>query len=181
MKTRPEAAHARRSTGLAARLRSSGPDESTWEGIRYCLVVFLAVRIGLWVLGLVAMGTLPHTVTPVVPPGWSTPQYSGSSLHLFFTAWERADGLWFLRIADGGYAAGDGSAAFFPLYPLAIRAVSWLLGGHPLPASLLVSNLSFLGALIVLYRLTAREISVGAARTTVLLLALFPTSFFFFA
>jgi hypothetical protein len=97
------------------------------------------------------------------------------------TAWERADGLWFLRIANGGYGATDGSAAFFPLYPLAIRAVSWLLGGHPLPAALLMSNLSFLGALIVLYGLTKREFSVPVARTTVLLLALFPTSFFFFA
>jgi hypothetical protein len=170
-----------RLTGLADRLRSSGPGESTWEGVRYCLVVFLAVRIGLTVLALAAMGTLPHVVTPVSPPGWPSPPYTGSSLHLLVTAWERADGLWFLRIADGGYGATDGSAAFFPLYPIAIRAVSFMLAGHPLPAALLVSNLSFLGALIVLYRLTKRELSVPVARTTVLVLALFPTSFFFFA
>ncbi len=179
--TRPEVRPPGRLAGLASRLRSSGSSESAWEGVRYCLVVFLAVRVGLTVLALAAMGTLPHVVTPVSPPGWPSPPYTGGSLHLLVTAWERADGLWFLRIADGGYGATDGSAAFFPLYPLAIRAVSWLLGGHPLPAALLVSNLSFLGALIVLYRLTKRELSVPVARTTVLVLALFPTSFFFFA
>jgi hypothetical protein len=168
-------------SGLAARLRSSGPAETTWEGVRYCLVVFLAVRIGLAILALTAMGTLPHVVTPVSPPGWPSPPYTGSSLHLLVTAWERADGLWFLRIAAGGYGASDGSAAFFPLYPLAIRALSWLVGGHPLPAALLVSNLSFLGALIVMYGLTKREFSVPVARTSVLVLALFPASFFFFA
>src|SRR4051812_29226269 len=166
---------------FAERLWPAGEGRSSWEGVRYCLLVFLGVRIGLSILAVAAMGTLPHTVTPVSPPGWPSPPYDGSSLHILVTAWERADGLWFLRIADGGYGLGDGSAAFFPLYPLAIRAVSWLLGGHPLPAALLVSNLSFLGALIVLYRLTVREISVPAARTAVLLLALFPTSFFFFA
>jgi hypothetical protein len=143
--------------------------------------VFLGVRIGLTVLGVAAMGTLPHIVHPVSPPGWPSPAYTGSGWHVAATAFERADGLWFLRIADGGYRVDDGSAAFFPLYPLAIRAASWVVGGHPLLGALLVSNFAFLGALIVLYRLVAREHSVPVARTSVLLVALFPTSFFFLA
>ena len=78
-----------------------------------------------------------------------------------FTAFERQDALWFLRIATTGYAAGDGSAAFFPLYPLVVRAVSWIVGGHPLFAAMLVSNLAFFGSLVVLYDLTVREFSEG--------------------
>jgi hypothetical protein len=154
---------------------------SRWAGIRYCLLVFLGIRIGLTVLAVAAMGTIPHTLTPVDPDGWPSPAYTGSTLHIAATAFERADGLWFLRIADGGYRADDGSAAFFPLYPLAIRGVSWLAGGHPLFAAFLVSNLAFLGALIVLYRLVEREHSTRVARTSVLLVALFPTAFFFIA
>jgi hypothetical protein len=67
------------------------------------------------------------------------------------------------------------------LYPLAIRAVSWAMGGHPFGAALLVSNASIAGGLCVLYALTASERSIETARRTVLLVALFPTSFFFFA
>jgi hypothetical protein len=97
------------------------------------------------------------------------------------TAWERFDGLWYLRIAAKGYRDGDGSAAFYPLYPLATRAVSAGMGGHPLAASLIVSNLSFLAALLVLYALANRELGEEVARRAVLYTAVFPTALFFFA
>jgi hypothetical protein len=98
-----------------------------------------------------------------------------------FTAWERWDALWFLRIADGGYAVGDGSAAFFPLYPLLVRGVSAAIGGHPLAAGLIVSNAFFLVATLVVYRLTEEEWDDTIARRTVLFLSIFPTAFFFLA
>ena len=123
----------------------------------------------------------PNSVPgPVSVPGWPAHEITPGG-HNLFTAWERFDGLWFLRIATKGYAGGDGSAAFFPLYPLAVRVVSFLIGTHPLAASLIVSNLAFLGALIVLYFLTFSELSPGAARKTVLYMSVFPTAFFFLA
>jgi mannosyltransferase PIG-V len=160
-------------------------------GIWYCVKVFLALRIGLFVLALVATALLPpaHVYSrgvnqdvpgPVSVPGWPAHRTT-PGIHNVFTAWERFDGLWFLRIATKGYVDGDGSAAFFPLYPLAIRAVSFLIGGHPLAASLVVSNLAFLAALIVLYFLTCSELSEPAARKTILYLSVFPTAFFFLA
>jgi hypothetical protein len=48
-------------------------------------------------------------------------------------------------------------------------------------AGLLISNLAFLAALIVLFALTAEEYSLAIARRTLVLLAVFPTSFFFLA
>lgn len=57
---------------------------------------------------------------------------------------------WYLGIAEHGYALapiqGSGKAnwAFFPLYPLAIRAVSWATGQGAMAAALLVSNLAIL-------------------------------------
>jgi hypothetical protein len=150
------------------------------EGYRYCLLVFVGVRLGLFLLGLLAVGLFPP-LDPVSVPGWPARALPDPGWHNLFTAWERFDALWFLRIATDGYRTADGSAAFFPLYPYAIRAVSFLLGGHPFAAALLVSNAAFLGALMVVYTLTRSELSEDAARTTVLLLCLFPTSFFFFS
>ncbi len=150
------------------------------EGIRYSLTVFLVVRLGLLILGLVAVELFPP-IKPVSVPGWRAHPLPDPGWQNAFTSFERFDALWFLRIASSGYRTGDGSAAFFPLYPLAIRAVSWVMGGHPFAASLLVSNAATACGLCVVFALTASERSIATARRTVLLVALFPTSFFFFA
>jgi hypothetical protein len=175
--------------GLTGRpLTSADPERARIrEGLWYCVKVFLALRIGLFVLALLATALLPThrefpqaVPGPVSVPGWPAHEITPGP-HNLVTGWERFDALWFLRIATKGYASGDGSAAFFPLYPLAIRAVSFLIGGHPLAASLIVSNLAFLGALIVLYFLAFSELSPGAARRAVLYVSIFPSAFFFLA
>jgi hypothetical protein len=156
----------------------------------YCLGVFVALRLGLSVLGLAGVALLPHPGQaaaeaagipgPVGAPGWdANPVTPG--WHNLVTAFERFDALWFLGIATQGYEDGNGSAVFFPGYPLLIRALSPVLGGHPLAAALLISNLAAFGSLVVLYLLTAREIDEAAARKAVLYLAVFPTSFFLLA
>lgn len=146
----------------------------------YALKVFMAVRIGLFVLALLSPGLFPP-IDPVSVPGWPARPLPDPGWHNLFTAWERFDALWYLRIADRGYRVGDGSAAFFPMYPMLTRIVSVPIGGHPFAAALLVSNAALLGALTLLYDLTRSEISDAVARTTVVLLCVFPTSFFLFA
>jgi hypothetical protein len=152
----------------------------TREALRYSLTVFVVARVGLFVLGVVAVGTI-HGLRPVSVPGWTAPPLVGGGWHAVFTSWERFDALWFMRIAAGGYQPADGSAAFFPLFPLLIRAVSFAIGGHTFGAAMLVANASFAAALCVLYLLTAEERSVETARTTVLLMAIFPSALFLFA
>ena len=163
--------------------RSAEPEPPAPASLRgqigYCLRVWLGVRIGLSVLVLGAIALIPVNPPPTVP-GWPNPANSPGWGNLA-TAWERWDALWFLRIADQGYQIDDGSAAFFPLYPATVRLVSEAMGGHRLPAALLVSNLAFLAALVVVYRLTEFEFGTSRARRTVLYLSLFPTAFFFFA
>lgn len=160
------------------------------DGVRTCLLIFVGVRVGLSLLSVVGV----HLVEPLAPvnvPGWATVEAT-IGWHNLWDATVRQDALWFLRIASGGYTPGDGSAAFLPLYPLAIRAVAWLPGVGPTGAALLIANASFLGALIVLHGLTRLEFAgYGAhgasddpdamARRTVLFLAIFPTAFFFLA
>jgi hypothetical protein len=150
------------------------------RGFAYCLWVFLGLRVGLSLVALAGVGLLPDIDNAVGPPGWD-PSPVTPGWHNLVTAWERFDGLWFLRIATDGYVDGDGSAAFFPLYPLLIRFLSPLLGGHPLAAAYLVSHLAAFGSMALLYFLTASEWGERVARRTVLYLAVFPTSFFLLA
>ncbi len=152
----------------------------TREALGYSTRVFVASRLGLFVLAFVSVGLI-EPLDPVSVPGWPAPALSGIGWHNLFVPWERFDALWFLRIADTGYRSTDGSAAFFPLFPAITRGVSFALGGRPFAAGMLAANVAFLGALWLLYLLTARERSIETARTTVLLLAVFPTSMFFTA
>jgi Gpi18-like mannosyltransferase len=162
-------------------------------GLVYCVKVFVAVRVALAVVALVGVALLPNFTAeapelrgqlgipgPTGPSGWE-PDPISPGWHNLVTAWERQDALWYLRIADSGYRHDDGSAAFFPLYPLTVRAVSFLLGDHPLAAGLLVSNLAFLGALMALFVLGRREVGDRLARRSVLYAAVFPSAFFFLA
>ena len=94
----------------------------------------------------------------------------------------RWDSVWYLRIADSGYGDSAPRAAFFPLYPLLVRSVGELFGGSYgalLVSAYLISLAAFLGALVLLYRLTELELGHPLARPTLLLLAIFPAALYF--
>ena len=146
------------------------------DGVRFSVAVFLVVRITVSVLGVV--GVHEHQLTGRRPdliilpsPGW----------HNAIDGTFRWDAPWFREVATQGYRIDDESAAFYPAYPLAIRVVTDTSGLPALDAGLLLSNLSFLVALIVLHALTTREYNAPVARRTLVLLACFPTAFFFLA
>ena len=91
-------------------------------------------------------------------------------------AWRHFDGVWFARIAEHGY--GLKRAAFFPLYPAAMRAVSAVVGKTDL-AGIIVSTVCYAAALVILYRLVKEEFDARTALWAVVLLSFAPTSFFF--
>ncbi|MBZ0279864.1 MAG: hypothetical protein K8L97_03930 [Anaerolineae bacterium] len=94
--------------------------------------------------------------------------------------WNRWDTVWYLEIVEQGYSFTPdikSSVAFFPLYPLMMSII-----GSPLFAGLLISNLCFLMALILLYRLIECEAgNRHDAGRAVFYIATFPTAFFFTA
>lgn len=107
---------------------------------------------------------------------------AGSALLTPLAHW---DAVWYLSIAHDGYGftAGTGAgpeAAFFPLYPLLVRIVA-VVPDHAalLVAGFAVSLACFGAALVLLERLVRLELGERAARLTVLLLALWPASFYF--
>jgi hypothetical protein len=108
----------------------------------------------------------------------------------------RWDAAWYLVIAHYGYRPDLGvytssRTAFFPLYPLGLRTISWF-GVPPVVAGVLLSVAALALALYGIHRLTTLELSrrraslagdrVGdAARLAVLLTAFTPMAFFFSA
>jgi Gpi18-like mannosyltransferase len=91
------------------------------------------------------------------------------------------DASYYLAIANHGYVStAPNNLAFFPLYPLLIHTVGWLIGSDVI-AGLLISAGSFALALVLLHRLTELELGRRAADATVLLVAFAPLSFFFSA
>jgi Gpi18-like mannosyltransferase len=69
--------------------------------------------------------------------------------------------------------------AFFPLYPMLMRAASIPLGGNLILTGFMISNLAFFGGLIFLYLLTELEFDSDSAKHATVYLAFFPASFFF--
>ena len=90
-----------------------------------------------------------------------------------FTRW---DGEHYVNLALNGYFTGG--TPWFPVYPFLIRIFSYLFG-DPYFAGIIVSNLSFLAALIYLYKLVKLKYGEESSWRTILYLAVFPTTFFF--
>ena len=152
-------------------------------GFRYCLTLFVVVRVvlSLWAALVLAVTQAPTSPDAVLRPYQGVEPISGGVAELLLGAWQRFDTLWYLRIAAQGYAPHDGSTVYFPLYPMLIRLLGTLFAGNYLLAALVISNLAFAGVLFCLYRLTERQLGGTGARRSTLYLAIFPTAFFFLA
>jgi len=113
---------------------------------------------------------------------FTLPNYSRQPLSftVLVNRWSHWDVNWYNNIAINGYVNPE-SAAFFPLFPLLERLVSLTLHRNVLYVGMLISNLAFLGTLILLYRFVETEFDSDTARRTALYLAVFPTALFFFA
>ena len=98
----------------------------------------------------------------------------------WFWGWANFDGEHYLSIAQRGY--GFGEQAFFPLYPWLIKLLGNVLGGGLSAyawAGLAISNLSFVLALVGLYKLIRIDFQENIAKLVIILLLVFPASFYF--
>ena len=105
--------------------------------------------------------------------------------HLFWDTFARYDAGWYHGIASQGYifgAGGRNNLAFFPLYPLLMRAGGRLLGGRQEEfyfAGILVSWLAFGAAMVLLYRLARLDLDRAVSMRAVMYAAVFPFAYFF--
>lgn len=94
----------------------------------------------------------------------------------------RWDSIWFLSVAEVGYVADpklpvQQNVAFFPLYPLLIRGLSFT--GLPKPlCAVILSNLATLLTAGLLFRLAADWFGLSSARWTLWLWLGYPTAMF---
>jgi hypothetical protein len=110
---------------------------------------------------------------------WMIIDEPGPSVGRMLAIWNRWDTGHYIRIAEIGYSPDrPDSAAFFPLYPLLMRALDPVLPGGLLTAALIVSNLACIGALTVLHRLAAVELDDPTASQVLLHLMAFPSAFY---
>lgn len=133
--------------------------------------------VGLWALSrlwLLAVGGLTLAFLPRYP------NYNAFHDNVALDMWVKWDAGWYLTIASDGYSYTPGEVGptgYFPLFPLLIRLFD-VFGNRELSA-VLVTNLAFLGALLILARLLALDHPPTTVRRSLLLLVLFPGSVFF--
>ncbi len=86
------------------------------------------------------------------------------------------DGVYYLRIAQNGYQ-DQYSQAFFPLYPLLIRIFTF--DNAFLLTGLIISNICFILALYLVFKIFNLDFSRETSWLALVLLIVFPTSYYF--
>jgi Mannosyltransferase (PIG-V) len=165
-------------------IAGSPPNPRLREGVVFALVVFAASRVLMSIVGVAFVTAHPQNgsaIGPGAPPATFSPPAT-PGLHNAIDGMQRYDAAWFEWIAADGYGTVDARGAFFPGYPLLIRATSFVTPLGVPGSAVLVANLAFALALIVLFALSRLELgSVDAARRSVVLFACLPTAFFLLA
>lgn len=149
------------------------PDD--WPGRRvfyallsYKILYFSVICFALWLwpeLNKAAYNNCIH---------W--PRNSAPTEATHFATWDAAH---YLFLSEAGYKRGSPSCAFYPLWPLMIRAGSYLTGGNHLIAGLLLANILSVAALLLFHRLVTLNHGLQAANFATVLLLAFPGALFF--
>jgi hypothetical protein len=158
----PSTDAARQETTVPARRPLAG-----WDGVRPALALWVGSRVALMLFVIVSAGL----------GGVRLLRWTEVPGQLLFS-W---DSNFFLRIADHGYAPPGNPCcdqAFFPGYPLAMRAVAPLVGGNLVVAGIVVSMLSGVVAAAMLWRIGTDLGGPRVGRLAVIYLAVAPYGIF---
>ncbi|MCP4418743.1 MAG: hypothetical protein GY805_19165 [Chloroflexi bacterium] len=161
--------------------------KSLWRqpAVRHSLLIFVVLRLFLsgWAILALSASPLPEIPNEQLRPYLNQPILTEGSAGLLLGPWQRFDALHYSRIAAQGYTAPEDSV-FPPLYPLLIWLIGSLLGGSHaahIAAAILISNISLLGLLILLHKVSSHLIGSENAPRLLVYFVLFPTGFFLFA
>lgn len=149
--------------------------KAIWHEIKIPLLVFLAVRV--------FISAAVYFIAPTLPASPNGVPWQALPEQPLLDVLARWDSAWYANIALVGYRfATDhpSNIAFLPAYPIIIKAGS-LVTGNVWISGILVSNLAFLGSLMVLFKLTCLKLDRAAAGRAVLYTSIFPAAFFFYS
>jgi Gpi18-like mannosyltransferase len=147
--------------------------------------LFLIWRVWILIPLVLASLYIPFRENSLFTTLWQyTPKYSVIENPLIYP-WSNFDGVHYIAIASRGYI---NEGRFLPLFPLLIQIVTYPIqffsklqpyGATTFWTGLFLSNLFFLLALGSLYKLLRLDYKKETVIKTILLLIVFPTSFFF--
>jgi hypothetical protein len=168
-----------------------GGAAAIWKSpaIRAALPPFIATRPLVLALGLAGLAVFGYT------QGGPPFRAAASEVWNLPARW---DAGWYLGIASDGYSQQTHrgqNVAFFPLFPMLMRAGGMLLGSHRvmpstfeasaavkmLTAGVAISLGAFLAAMVFLYRLAREDLDEEQSRASLLLTASYPFAVFFSA
>jgi Mannosyltransferase (PIG-V) len=157
------------SNAIGQRAGALGWIGTAWRWVAVPLGIATSIRVLVFLFGYVAAQMVLRK--PQLP----------------LAVWNWWDSSHYVRIARGGYLYSPTQRwepNFFPLYPMLIHLVEPLarpFGGKEsyLLAGVAISWVTFGIACVVLYHLAGERFGYGAGTTAVLLLSIFPFSFYF--
>lgn len=147
-------------------LRCKKPELPRAHLLLWLAALLVLSRLGLYLIGLAGSAWRGESV---------------AYLHDFSHYWVRWDANHYLGLAKNWYVnEGDPRfhIVFYPLYPLLVRILVPLFGGHYVLCACIVSNLCLYGASWALYRLAQCTYGSRVARWSVIYLLLCPASLF---
>lgn len=156
--------------------------EMTWRHALWTAVLAYLVSRAAVVAGAAATATA-NAIDPLEPTK-PRPATATKGILDVLLSW---DGQWYLQLVRTGYPRTiqpdvtfhvlDARAAFFPLYPLVVRAVDRVLPGGDVSAALLTNFVLGAAAVYVVGLLARRLYDLETAQAAMVLMALFPGSF----
>ena len=154
-------------------MRTEDRQAAVGPGTRWVVPAFLAVAAVLFVVSAVSSIWLPDPGRQVIPPfhGWR-----------WLQGWAQWDSGWYFAIATGGYGYVPGrqsTIAFFPSYPLAMRAVAEAVG-NAYVAGFLVTVASGAAAVRLFFAWARERMAAPGSWAALALLLLYPYAFFLY-
>jgi hypothetical protein len=138
--------------------------------------VFLLSRLVIVLITLAGISVFPLA-------GQTTNLNCFTNPHACLMAWYHWDAIAYVNVADHAYRLTR-DTVFFPLFPIQQHALGVLFGGTVeayYAAGLVLANLFFYLALVVLYSLISEDFEPTVARNALFYLSFYPYALFFFA
>lgn len=160
---------------------ATGTTISRWRKLYSTpLLVFVVTRC---CLALLAWGAPRLLAGPGIRDNGSVLPGSDVVTHIapWAAPWFRFDAQWYIELAQHGYhwgSLGVANTNFMPLYPALIRLFTPLALGSAWLSALLVANVASLLAFVLLWRWARTRWDEKIALRALLLVAVFPFSFF---
>jgi hypothetical protein len=150
-----------------------------WLAVRTPTLIFVWSRVGIWLAAVFAyLWFVPHPppLAESYAGNWDRPEFHDLGWGL--DVWARWDTEWFVKIAQHGYGAADGAAAFFPLYPSLMTLFGVAFLDHYVLAGVVIALVAAYVSFLLLHTIARDRLGEEGAQRAVLYLAISPLAVF---